>query len=41
MQVGEGQGEVERERDRITSRLHTVNMEPNVGLKVMNFKIMT
>ena len=32
---------VERGRQRIPSRLHTVNTEPDAGLKLTNFEIMT
>ena len=39
--MGEGQRERERERERIPSRLCTVSVEPNVGLKPMNCEIMT
>ena len=34
-------GGTEREGKRIPSRLHTVNAEPNVGLKLKNCEIMT
>ena len=37
--MGEGQGE--RERERIPSRVHTVSIEPNVELKPMNHETMT
>ena len=30
----------ERERERIPNRLHTVSIQPNVGLKVTNHEIM-
>ena len=30
-----------RERERIPSRLHTVNTEPGVGLKPTNLEILT
>ena len=30
----------ERERERFPSRLHTANMEPNVGLEFTNHEIM-
>ena len=33
--------ERERERGRIPSRLHTVSMEPDAGLKPTNGEIMT
>ena len=38
-----GEGQRERERDRIgsSSRLQAVSIEPNVGLKLMNFEIMS
>ena len=38
-QVGEGQRE--RERERIPSRLCTVSTEPDTGLKLMNHEITT
>ena len=31
----------EREGERIPSRLHAVSTEPNVGLELMNYEIMT
>ena len=31
----------ERGRERISSRLHTVSAEPDVGLELMNHEIMT
>ena len=37
-QIGEGQGE--RERERIPSRLLTVSMEADMGLNSTNSKIM-
>ena len=39
MQVGEGQRE--RGRQRILSRLHAVSAKPNMGLKFKNCEIMT
>ena len=36
-----GKAERERESARIPSRLHTVNAEPDVGLKLMTHEIMT
>ena len=39
--VGEGQRERERERERIPNSLHTVSREPNVGLNLTNYEIMT
>ena len=39
--TSEGEGGRERERERIPSRLHTVSVEPNVGLKLTNPEIMT
>ena len=36
-----GEGERERRRDRIPGRLHTVSMDPDVGLKLTNCEIMT
>ena len=36
--VGEGQGE--RGRERIPSRLHTLRAEPDAGLELMNREIM-
>ena len=38
-QVGEGQRE--RERERIPSRLYTVSAELDMGLELMNCEIMT
>ena len=40
VQAGKGQRERERERVSITSRLHAVSTEPNVGLHLMNLKVM-
>ena len=31
----------EREREKIPSRLHTVSTEPDLGLELMNYEIMT
>ena len=39
--VRAGEGQRERERERIPSRLCTVCTEPNVGLDLMNHEIMT
>ena len=41
--VGEGQRgrEIDRERERIPSRLCTTSTEPDAGLKLMNREIMT
>ena len=39
MQVGEGQRE--RGKERMPSRLHTVSAEPDVGLELANHEIMT
>ena len=36
-----GEEQRERERDRIPSRLHAVSEEPDLGLELMNCKIMT
>ena len=36
-----GEGQRERKRARIPSRLHAVSMEPDVGLELMNHEIMT
>ena len=38
--VGEGGGEA-RERERISSRLHSFSDEPNAGLNLRNCEIMT
>ena len=35
------EGQRERERERIPSRLHTVSVEPNMRLKPMNCEVMT
>ena len=37
----EGGAESEGERERIPSRLHTVSMEPDTGLDLMNCETMT
>ena len=37
----ESRTEAEREGERNPSRLYTVSVEPNVGLKLMNFEIIT
>ena len=34
-------GGTERRRDRITSRLHTISAEPDVGLELTNSEIVT
>ena len=36
-----GDGQRERGRERIPSRLHTVSVEPDVGLELTNREIMT
>ena len=36
-----GEGQRERGRERIPSRLHTVSTEPNTGLDLRNSEIMT
>ena len=36
-----GEGQKEKGRERIPSRLRTVSAEPDVGLKHMNCEIMT
>ena len=36
-----GEGQRERERERIPSRFHTVSAEPYVRLKLTNYEIMT
>ena len=36
-----GQGQTERERERIPSRLHTVSTEYHMGLEITNHAIMT
>ena len=36
-----GEGQRERGRERIPSRLHAVSAEPDTGLKLMNHEIMT
>ena len=41
MWPGERQRERERERERTQSRLHTVNVGPDVGLDLTNCEIMT
>ena len=33
--------EGQREKERIPNRLHAVNAEPNVGLDLMKYEIMT
>ena len=38
---GAGEGQRERGRGRIPSRLHIVSTEPNEGLEVTNCEIMT
>ena len=37
----EGEGQRDRERERIPSRLHAVSEEPDMGLYLMNHEIMT
>ena len=34
-------GGAEREGERISSRLHSVSMEPEAGLELTNYKLMT
>ena len=41
MLVRVGEGQRERDRERIPSRLCAVSMEPDVGLELTNPKIMT
>ena len=43
MQAGEGGRERERERgrERIPSRFHSANMEPDAGLEPINYEITT
>ena len=41
MSRGGAETERERERERIPSRLHTVSMVPDTGLKPTNHEIMT
>ena len=36
-----GEGQREREKERILSRLHTASTEPDAGLDPMNCEIMT
>ena len=36
-----GAGQSERERERISGRLHTVSTEPDAGLELTNREIMT
>ena len=36
-----GEGQSERERERIPSRLHTGSTEPDMGLEPTNCEIMT
>ena len=36
-----GEGQKERERERIPSRLYAVSAKPNVGLELTNREIMT
>ena len=39
--VGVGEGQRERGRERIPSRLHTTSTEPDVGFELTNREIMT
>ena len=39
--VLKGEGQREKERQRIPSRLYTVSTEPNAGLDPTNYEIMT
>ena len=41
MPAHEWERDREREEERIPSRLHTVSTEPNVGLHLTNYEIMT
>ena len=41
MGKGQRERERERERERIPTRLHTVSIKPNMGLKPTNCEIMT
>ena len=34
-------GQRETEKERIPNRFHTVGVEPNVGLELTNYEIMT
>ena len=36
-----GEGQTEREGERISSRFHTVSTEPNMGLELTNHELMT
>ena len=36
-----GEGQRERKKERIPSRLHTVSAEPHAGLELTNHEIMT
>ena len=36
-----GEGQREKERERTPSRLHAVRAEPNVGLELVNYEIVT
>ena len=40
-QWGMGQRERERGKERIPSSLHAVSTEPNLGLELMSYEIMT
>ena len=40
-QEGKREGERERGRGRIPNRLHIASAEPDAGLKLMNYEIMT
>ena len=39
MQVGEGQRERGKKRERIISRLHIVSAEPEAGLELTDYEI--
>ena len=41
MRESVGEGQEERERERILSRLSTVSVEPDTGLELGNHEIMT
>ena len=39
--MSRGGAEKEGEKERIPSRLHTVNVDPKAGLELMSLKVMT
>ena len=41
MSIPEGEGQREREREKIPSRLCTLTAQPDAGLELMNWGIMT